>query len=61
MRTSDNQYEHGILYKGYDYKNQAWVRDGKYIRCGHPGVCSCYGKAHEGEKCEVSEVDYEQL
>ena len=37
--------------KFYDYKNQAWVVDGKYIRCGHPDSmdCNCYGKLHEGE------------
>ena len=36
----------------YDYKNQAWVVNGKYIRCGHPAEmnCQCYGKLHEGEK-----------
>ncbi len=34
----------------FDYTNQAWVRDGKYIRCGHPETmnCKCYGKLHEG-------------
>lgn len=36
---------------GYDYRNQAWVKDGKYVRCGHPVmfVCACYGRKHEGE------------
>ena len=35
----------------YDYDNQAWSRDGKYVRCGHPESmdCKCYGKEHEGE------------
>lgn len=35
----------------YDYQNQAWVRDGVYIRCGHPESmnCGCYGRLHEGE------------
>jgi hypothetical protein len=36
----------------YDYKNQAWIADGRYVRCGHPDSmqCNCYGKLHEGEK-----------
>lgn len=35
----------------FDYKNQAWVRDGKYVRCGHPALmnCGCYGRLHAGE------------
>jgi putative ribosome biogenesis GTPase RsgA len=35
----------------YDYKNQAWVVSGKYIKCSHPTEmnCTCYGKLHEGE------------
>ncbi len=35
----------------FDYVNQAWVRDGKYVRCGHPDTmnCDCYGRLHEGE------------
>ncbi len=51
VRTSDNYYLNGRLMDGYDYDKQAWVRHGKYIRCGHPEVikCSCYGRLHEGE------------
>ena len=39
----------------YDYDNQAWIVDGKYVKCGHPDSmdCKCYGKIHEGEKVEV--------
>lgn len=34
----------------YDYVNQAWIEDGKYVRCGHKGdSCQCYGRLHEGE------------
>lgn len=48
----------------YDYKNQAWVIDGKYVSCNHPDPgtpvpaiapgavfegCSCYGKLHAGQ------------
>jgi len=49
-RKSNNQYRHGYLYNGYDYENQAWVVNGRYIRCGHPETmdCRCYGREHEG-------------
>lgn len=35
----------------YDYDKQAWVRNGVYVRCGHPESmdCRCYGRMHEGE------------
>ena len=49
-RTSDNYYTDRLI-DGYDYEKQAWVKNGKYIRCGHPDHmrCNCYGKLHEGE------------
>jgi len=55
MRMSTNEYREGRLMNGYDYENQAWVKDGHYLRCGHPeGMkCRCYGKEHEGEKTVV--------
>ena len=36
----------------YDYKNQAWTKDGLYVRCAHAETmdCKCYGKLHEGEQ-----------
>ncbi len=39
----------------FDYTNQAWTIDGKYVRCGHPEHmgCQCYGKLHEGETAEA--------
>lgn len=46
----------------YDYTNQAWVRDGIYVACGHPTwfICYCYGKMHQGEKADPSlRPDYE--
>lgn len=34
----------------YDYVNQAWVKDGRYERCGHQGdTCGCFGRLHAGE------------
>jgi hypothetical protein len=50
-RTSTDQYSNGRLINGYDYDNQAWVRNGRYVRCGHPGAmdCGCYGRKHQGE------------
>lgn len=35
----------------YDYKNQAWVINGKYVACNHSSiVCDCYGTEHYGEE-----------
>ena len=36
----------------FDDERQAWVKDGKYVRCGHPESldCGCYGRLHEGEQ-----------
>jgi hypothetical protein len=35
---------------GYDYKNQAWIRNGRYYDCNHPERnCGCYGRKHAGE------------
>lgn len=43
----------------FDYANQAWIVEGKYVRCGHPETmaCGCYGRAHAGEvaPAEVSQ------
>jgi len=52
MRTSNNQIIDNKLQNGFDYENQAWVLNGKYVRCGHPDSlnCDCYGKIHEGEE-----------
>ncbi len=43
----------------YDYEHQAWVVDGRYIRCGHIDTgldtdCKCYGRLHEGARHECS-------
>jgi hypothetical protein len=37
------------LQLAYDYTNQAWVQDGRYLGCGHSLPCDCYGRRHEGE------------
>lgn len=34
---------------GYDYRNQAWVVDGKYVACGHGKPCDCFGTLHAGQ------------
>lgn len=56
-RASVDQYDkHGLLISGYDYINQAWVQDGKYVVCGHVEaglLCACYGREHEGEPSRV--------
>ena len=35
----------------FDYTKQVWIKDGLYLRCGHPETmsCKCYGREHEGE------------
>ena len=58
MRTSTNQIIDGRLINGYDYKNQAWVINGKFERCDHPKNmnCNCYGRIHEGENTKEAEL-----
>jgi hypothetical protein len=55
MRYSNDVYAGGRLIDGYDYANQAWVVDGKYVRCGHPEsmACGCYGRVHAGEETKL--------
>jgi hypothetical protein len=51
-RTSNDQRDaNGNLINGFDYANQAWVKDGRYVRCGHPESmdCGCFGREHAGE------------
>ena len=52
MRKSTDVYKDGRLVNGYDYENQAWVINGRYVRCGHLEKmdCQCFGKIHEGEE-----------
>ena len=35
----------------FDHPHQAWLKDGKYIPCGHSNrpACGCYGTIHAGE------------
>ena len=51
-RQSTDEIKDGRLINGFDYINQAWVRHGVYVRCGHPAAmeCGCYGRTHEGEE-----------
>ena len=37
----------------YDYARQAWVKQGRYVECGHEGSCRCYGREHVGELAVV--------
>lgn len=50
-RISSNRYHEGRLWDGYDYDNQAWARNGKYLDCGHPSNmdCGCFDRIHRGE------------
>jgi len=45
------------LWEGYDDIRQAWVKNGRYVRCGHPPdmPCNCYGRLHAGEETVLSE------
>jgi hypothetical protein len=65
MRTSQNQFgPDGFLLHGYDYEHQAWVKDGKYVRCGHPDSmnCGCFGKAWEGYTVnEIEEIGNNEM
>ena len=47
----DDEEKDNRLIHGFDYDKQAWVENGKYVRCGHPETmnCKCYGRLHEGE------------
>lgn len=45
VRFQDNQK----AALAYDYRNQAWLKDGRYMRCGHTEACDCYGRLHQGE------------
>lgn len=44
------------LLNGFDYENQAWVVDGRYVCCGHPANmnCGCFGRIHAGESPAAS-------
>lgn len=50
----------------FDYKNQAWIRDGRYLDCSHPNSmdCQCYGRKYEGltvaQVAEVKSADAER-
>ena len=38
----------------YDYTNQAWVINGRYVPCGHVRIdCGCWSRMYEG--CKVLE------
>lgn len=47
----------------FDYDHQAWVRNGRYIRCGHSAEynCQCYGRLHAGERAPDSASEYLRL
>lgn len=47
----------------YDYLNQAWVNDGKYLPCNHLWrTCDlCYGTQHEGEPVDPIAVAQQQV
>lgn len=40
----------------FDYVNQAWTMDGRYIACAHPGKCNCYATQHAGELAPIENL-----
>ena len=44
---------------GFDYENQAWYKNGVYVRCGHPDSmnCDCFGKLNEGKTVKISKAN----
>lgn len=49
----------------YDYKNQAWVVDGRYVSCDHPmckkDISFCYGTMHQGEPVDPEALAEDQV
>jgi hypothetical protein len=39
---------------GYDYRNQSFVVDGKYVPCGHGKPCDCFGTVHAGQPLKAN-------
>lgn len=52
-KVADHNIDHAPVCR-YDYENQAWIKDGVYVRCGHHEamICGCFGREHEGESAE---------
>jgi hypothetical protein len=40
----------------YDYQNQAWLENGRYVDCGHREPCDCYGRRHVGESAAADAI-----
>lgn len=36
MRLSDDEVTDGVVWNGYDYQLQVWVRHGVVLPCSHP-------------------------
>ena len=47
----------------FDYMNQAWIVDGRYVSCSHSETisCGCYGRFHEGEQAKPSDAIHPPL
>jgi len=44
---------------GFDYDNQAWIQNDRYLRCHHPAEmnCQCYGRLHNGELADAETIN----
>jgi hypothetical protein len=40
----------------FDYVNQAWTVNGRYVVCEHPVNCKCYGTRHAGELAPIENL-----
>ena len=43
----------------YDYDKQSYVRQGRWVDCGHPEdmECECYGRLHHGERLTPGDIN----
>jgi len=58
-RQSENVVDaSGIIVDGFDYDRQVWIKDGRYVACGHPETmaCGCFGRAHAGVQAMATGV-----
>ena len=45
---ANNEYRNELLWSGFDYDRQVWLRAGRYLDCGHLDACECFGRRHAG-------------
>jgi len=54
MRISTNEIRHNVVWNGYDYNLQVWVKDGIIQKCGHQQTVGCCNAGvYAGRKIET--------